>query len=503
MTDQRRWLAAVVFVVLMPLSSWGQDNTSRLIPFTVSTSLAPGTMQEVVVELWDAPAEGMLIFDESYAGKDALLVGDDGSISFLFGSLQTPPGLNPSDFPSGSSRFLDATQGGLSVLAARVPLTAMPFALSPGPPGADGATGPTGPTGTQGPPGATGPQGATGPTGAQGAIGPQGATGPTGAQGETGPQGPTGTFTGMFTGATTFNGGPHVFQTGNVGIGTTNPGVALHVVRSPTSPPDFVTRIEQANPNGDGFLAYVNSLSPARTVFQATGNGIGLYVKGNDHVGIGLLTPISKLHVRNGIATEFFVSDSDGITGECSGLCTGVRGISGGNGVVAMTTNPGSYALYAESANRSDSNWGVGVTGTAYISGRLIFAYNGNPPLNQYRLELPNWFSGLGRGLANAWHTYSSRRWKTNVQTLRRALETVERLRGVSFDWKQNGAHDIGFIAEEVGQVVPEVVTYEENGKDAKAMDYARLAPLLVEAVKELKKENEALKSRLEKLENH
>src|SRR5262249_12285071 len=217
MTYQRRWLAAVVLVGLLPLFSRAQDNTSRLIPFSVSTSLAPGTTQEVMIELWDAPAEGTLIFDESYAGKDALPVGDDGSIRFLFGSLQTPPGLNPTDFPSGSSRFLDVTQGGASVLAARVPLTAMPFALSPGPPGADGAMGPTGPTGP------TGPQGLTGATGAQGATGPtgaQGATGPTGAQG---PTGPTGSFSGSFTGATTFNGGPHIFQTGNVGIGPTNP----------------------------------------------------------------------------------------------------------------------------------------------------------------------------------------------------------------------------------------------------------------------------------------
>ena len=120
MRFQTRWLAVTIFVFLPLFSSLAQDNTSRLIPFTVNTSLAPGTTQEVVVELWDAPTDGALIFNESYAGADALLVGDDGSLSFLFGSLQTPRGLNPNDFPSGSSRYLDVTQGGLSVLAARV-----------------------------------------------------------------------------------------------------------------------------------------------------------------------------------------------------------------------------------------------------------------------------------------------------------------------------------------------------------------------------------------------
>ncbi|MGO9272413.1 MAG: tail fiber domain-containing protein [Terriglobia bacterium] len=69
------------------------------------------------------------------------------------------------------------------------------------------------------------------------------------------------------------------------------------------------------------------------------------------------------------------------------------------------------------------------------------------------------------------------------------ALGKVERLRGVSYTYTANGKHDIGMIAEEVGKVVPEVVNYEENGKDARGIDYARLTALLVEAVKEQQKE--------------
>src|SRR5262249_10086675 len=133
-----------------------------------------------------------LIFNETYAGDNPLVVAEDGAISFLFGSLQVPPGLNPDDFPSGSSRYLDVTQAGASVLGARVPLTAMPFALSPGPRGPTGATGPQGPTGATGAQGATGPRGPPGPTGAEGATGAQGSTGPTGSTGATGPTGPQG-----------------------------------------------------------------------------------------------------------------------------------------------------------------------------------------------------------------------------------------------------------------------------------------------------------------------
>ncbi len=92
---------------------------------------------------------------------------------------------------------------------------------------------------------------------------------------------------------------------------------------------------------------------------------------------------------------------------------------------------------------------------------------------------------GFGPSIADGWATYSSRRWKTNIQTLHGALEKVERLRGVSYDLKANGQHEVGVIAEEVGAVVPELVTYEANGKDARGVDYSRLTALLIEATKE------------------
>ena len=96
------WLSAVLFIFLPLFSSKAQDNTSRLIPFSLATRLPPLTTQEVVVELWDAASGGALIFSESYTGPNALPVDGNGSISFRFGSLQLPPGLNPAHFPSGS-----------------------------------------------------------------------------------------------------------------------------------------------------------------------------------------------------------------------------------------------------------------------------------------------------------------------------------------------------------------------------------------------------------------
>src|SRR5690606_4162692 len=53
-----------------------------------------------------------------------------------------------------------------------------------------------------------------------------------------------------------------------------------------------------------------------------------------------------------------------------------------------------------------------------------------------YALELPNSGDGaIGRGRANAWLTYSSRRWKENIRPIADPLDKIMRLTGVAFDW--------------------------------------------------------------------
>lgn len=108
---------------------------------------------------------------------------------------------------------------------------------------------------------------------------------------------------------------------------------------------------------------------------------------------------------------------------------------------------------------------------------------------------------GAGNALADGWHTYSSARWKNNIHTLHGSLARVLQLRGVSYNYLPSGSHDIGMIAEEVGKVVPEVVTYEENGKEAQSIDYSRLTAVLIEAVKEQQKEIQEQRAQLRRLE--
>jgi hypothetical protein len=117
-------------------------------------------------------------------------------------------------------------------------------------------------------------------------------------------------------------------------------------------------------------------------------------------------------------------------------------------------------------------------------------------------------FFASGPGVDFA-HT-SSIRWKTNIQPIDEPLEKVTQLRGIYFDWdaEHGGQHDVGMVAEEVGEVLPEIVSYEPNNPYAIGMDYSKLTPLLVEAIKELKtevdqlqKENADLRNRVEAME--
>lgn len=99
-----------------------------------------------------------------------------------------------------------------------------------------------------------------------------------------------------------------------------------------------------------------------------------------------------------------------------------------------------------------------------------------------------------GTVLAQNVQEASSRRWKKDIRTLKNALGLVGKLRGVRYSWKDTGAQGVGLIAEEVGEVLPELVTYEDNGQDARAVSYAHLVPVLVEALKQQQTQIEDLR---------
>ena len=91
---------------------------------------------------------------------------------------------------------------------------------------------------------------------------------------------------------------------------------------------------------------------------------------------------------------------------------------------------------------------------------------------------------------------------KTNVKNITNALEKVNQINGVEFDWTDEhleknayiNKHDVGVIAQEIEKVLPEVVTTRDNG--LKAVKYEKIVALLIEAVKELSAEVEELKKK-------
>ncbi len=101
----------------------------------------------------------------------------------------------------------------------------------------------------------------------------------------------------------------------------------------------------------------------------------------------------------------------------------------------------------------------------------------------------------------------SSLRYKENVQTFQPGLTIIERLRPVTFDWKDRKEHDLGVIAEEVAQVEPLLITYDRKG-EIEGVKYSQLTVVLINAVKEQQQEierqreqNAALTQRLDRLE--
>jgi hypothetical protein len=81
----------------------------------------------------------------------------------------------------------------------------------------------------------------------------------------------------------------------------------------------------------------------------------------------------------------------------------------------------------------------------------------------------------------------SDKTLKKNVVEIECALDKVTQLRGVYFDWidteKFNDKHQVGLIAQEVEEVIPELVNTSESG--IKSVNYAQITGLLIQAIKE------------------
>lgn len=197
----------------------------------------------------------------------------------------------------------------------------------------------------------------------------------------------------------------------------------------------------------------------------------------SQYLGVGISTPERAVHVR------------------------------GSNAVFRMDRSVDSAAFMlvrTDSAGQPLKTYVVGVNAEGPGDGSLVINDLGTattgPGTN--RLTIDNTGTAVFGGdvQATAFTTPSSLALKTDIRPLVDAPGLVEKLRGVRFNWKATGQPAIGFIAEEVAPVLPEVVALDGVGNPA-GIDYGKLTVLLVEASKSQQRQIEELRCECTRLE--
>ena len=181
------------------------------------------------------------------------------------------------------------------------------------------------------------------------------------------------------------------------------------------------------------------------------------------------------------------------------GLTWGLRGDS--QGYYIVRSNNMTYGGYTY--NRLDLSWHTGIVigaGTTY--GGIRF-WNNSTNIGSLIASIGDGDSNM-RSTADIIAYASDKRLKENVINIPNALDKIKQINGVYFDWKDktkelgfnpSQKNDVGVIAQEIQAILPEVVTlapfdYElgksKSGENYLTVKYDKLAPLFIEAIKEL-----------------
>jgi len=235
-----------------------------------------------------------------------------------------------------------------------------------------------------------------------------------------------------------------VNSSGNVGIGKTNPSVALDVsgsviINLPTTNVISFGYGMPLNKKGMWFDYSNDNFGIIQGEHQAIGyKSIALNPNGGN-VGVGVTNPSQTFQVNGvGYFTSNVYSDN-------------FRAFSGGN--------------------YSSHQWDR----ISYTMDRNFYILNGNG----YGVYL-----GVN---AQSWSAASDRRIKKNIIDLKYGLNDIKLLKPVNFDYNvdtSNNSHRLGFIAQEVLPIIPEMVDYDEDG-DRYAITMTDLIPVTVKAIQE------------------
>lgn len=136
---------------------------------------------------------------------------------------------------------------------------------------------------------------------------------------------------------------------------------------------------------------------------------------------------------------------------------------------------------YSRPISYDSAPWGGGITSYSFYSDGGAFGAGYGGTLNAV-------VSSSGDFIGKSYSSTSSIKYKTNVTPLENALNIINKLEGVRFDWKDTGKSDIGLIAESVNEVLPEFVMKDKETGEPQGVDYGKITSVLIEAVKELTK---------------
>ncbi len=211
---------------------------------------------------------------------------------------------------------------------------------------------------------------------------------------------------------------------------------------------------------------------PAAAVGTALTLSESMRIDTSGFVGIGTVNPTAKLHVFGGnIASSGMAAP---------GLI--VTPTSGSSYIFGANTALAGAGLYDNTAG----TWRIVAKDTSGFVGIGTTAPS-------YALQVNGAVAGT-----SAYVNTSDARLKTDVHNLADGLDTVMRLRPVSFRWKEQKENwqkgrKLGLIAQEVETVLPEIVSTANDDMGTKSIAYGDLTPVLIRAIQELKADNDNL----------
>lgn len=210
--------------------------------------------------------------------------------------------------------------------------------------------------------------------------------------------------------------------------------------------------------------------------------------------------PIGLQSALTGSFTGSFIGDGSGLTGLAAGIFAKTGSFQNTTNNLEITgsiivTSSGSFGrVNASVLSGSFVGDGSNLTG---LGGGGIFAVTGSSYNTTNNLEISGSLKTTGNVTVGGTLTeVSTRELKDSIILLSDQLSNVERLEPVSFVWKGTQEEDIGFIAEDVEEIYPVLVTKSEDGK-VEGLHYTKLTSILVKAVQELSDRVKALENQV------